>query len=318
MRNNLLNFAEFERKTIAARVADASSTKSLETRFYQGGKVYYGYESERRSVNGKTGSVLVPSDKADVVRIAYHLYRDPETSLADVLAYFRNNGVNVNRTPKSNMDRSHFSRLLESPLYVSADKDVYQYLISKGYDVIDDLEAFDGIHGCFRHKRPDSSEYIKGGYHEGLVDSETWLAVQDKKSRNQRIPNNNGVKNSWLVGLTKCGHCHYALSLMYSWNASKTKMWRYFGDHGASRANGCVKKRFKIRPDEVERIVYTAMKERLEALGVAKTEQQKPDTESEAIKAEFIRADDEIRKLMDKLADADDVLFGYIQDRGQG
>ena len=39
MRNNLLNFAEFERETIAARVADAFSTKARETGFYQGGKV---------------------------------------------------------------------------------------------------------------------------------------------------------------------------------------------------------------------------------------------------------------------------------------
>ncbi len=315
MRNNLLNFAEFERETIAARVADAYSTRSLETGFYQGGKVYYGYESERRSVNGKTGSVLVPSDKADVVKIAYQLYKDPETSLADVLDYFRRSGINVNRTSKSNMDRSHFSRLLESPLYVRADKDVYQYLISKGYEVIDDIEAFDGIHGCFRHKRPDGSEYIKVGYHEGLVDSETWLAVQDKKSRNQRIPNNNGAKNSWLVGLLKCGHCHYSLIINYGWNVAHTHQWRYFHDSGAYRANGCVKKRLKIRPDEVERVAFAAMKERLEALVIAKTEQQKPDTESEGIKAEIIRADDEIRKLMDKLADADDVLFGYIQDR---
>lgn len=53
MRNNLLNFAEFERETIAARVADAYNTKSRETGFYQGGKMYYGYDSERRTVNGK-------------------------------------------------------------------------------------------------------------------------------------------------------------------------------------------------------------------------------------------------------------------------
>ena len=39
MRNNLLNFAEFERETIAARVADAFQTKARETGFYQGGKV---------------------------------------------------------------------------------------------------------------------------------------------------------------------------------------------------------------------------------------------------------------------------------------
>ena len=35
MRNNLLNFAEFERETIAARVKDAYSTKAVETGFYQ-------------------------------------------------------------------------------------------------------------------------------------------------------------------------------------------------------------------------------------------------------------------------------------------
>lgn len=34
MRNNLLNFAEFERETIAARVKDAYSTKSVETGFF--------------------------------------------------------------------------------------------------------------------------------------------------------------------------------------------------------------------------------------------------------------------------------------------
>lgn len=58
MRNNLLNFAEFERETIAARVADAFNTKARETGFYQGGKVQFGYIPERRTVNGKVGSVL--------------------------------------------------------------------------------------------------------------------------------------------------------------------------------------------------------------------------------------------------------------------
>jgi len=315
MRNTLLTFAEFERETIAGRVADAYRTRSLETGFYQGGKFYYGYMPERRTVNGKNGSVLVPSDKADVVRTAYQLYKDPATSLADILTYFREHGIDVNKTPESNMSRSHFSQILASPLYVRADKDVYQYLVSKGYDVIDDTDAFDGIHGCFQHKRADGSKYIKIGYHEGLVDAATWLAVQDKKSHNKRIPNNNGAKNSWLIGLVKCGHCHYALSLMYGWNVARTKQWRYFGDHGAYRAKGCVKKRLKIRPDEVEQIVFEAMKERLENLVIAKAEQQKPDTEAESLKAEIIQLENEIRKLMDKLADADSVLFEYIQDR---
>lgn len=315
MRNNLLNFAEFERETIAARVADAYSTRSLETGFYLGGKKYYGYDSERRIVNGKNGSVLVPSDKADVVKTAYQIYKEPNSSLADIIKHFQKERIEMSASPDKNMSRGHLSLILKSPLYVRADKSIYQYFIYKGYEVVDDIEAFDGIHGCFRHQRADGSEYIKVGYHEGLVDSETWLAVQDKKSHNKRIPNNGKAKNSWLIGLAKCAHCHYALTLYFTWNASKTKMWRYFGDSGANTLNGCVKKQLKIKPDEVEAIVFNAMKERLENLVIAKIEKKKPDNETENIKAEIIRLDSEIHKLMDKLADADSTLFSYIQER---
>lgn len=81
MRNNLLNFAEFERETIAARVADAYNTKARETGFYQGGKVNYGYVPERRTVNGKTGSVLVPGDRAHVIAKAFEIYKEPTRHL---------------------------------------------------------------------------------------------------------------------------------------------------------------------------------------------------------------------------------------------
>ena len=319
MRNNLLSFAEFERETIADRVADAYNTRARETGFYQGGKVYYGYRPERRSVNGKTGSVLVPSDKAHVIQTAYALYKNADTSLQDIINHFRNNGIDVNERKRggkqSNMCRGHFSKLLQSPLYVKADADVYQYLSSKDCEIIDDIDAFDGVHGLFRHKRQDGKEYIKVGYHEGLVDSETWLAVQDKKSHNKRIPNNAGAKNSWLVGLVKCGHCGYSMMIFYSWNKAKTRQWRYYGDNGAYKADGCLKKRLKIRPDAVEQAVFDAMKERLNALEIAKTQAAKPDAETENLKAETIRIDDEIRSLMDKLAKADGALFDYIEVR---
>jgi hypothetical protein len=167
----------------------------------------------------------------------------------------------------------------------------------------------------FRHKRQDGKEYIKVGYHEGLVASETWLAVQDKKSHNQRIPNNSGAKNSWLVGLTKCANCGHSFVILYKWNKAQTIQWRYYGDTGFYRANSCIKRRLKIRPDAVEQVVYNAMKERLATLEIARTEKAKPDTETENLKAEIIRVEDEIRGLMDKLAQADDVLFDYIQER---
>ena len=340
MRNNLLSFAEFERETIAERVMDAYNTRAQETGFYQGGKVYYGFQSERRTVNGKTGSVLVPSDKAHVIQKAYDIYKETGKSLADIVNYFKNNNIDVNvpRKPKgkgsprsveanagmSNMDRSHFSKLLDSPLYVKADKEVYQYLVSKGYEIIDDVEAFDGIHGLFRHKRAGIKTasanvgehfYIKVGYHEGLVDSETWLAVQDKKSQNKAIPKNTGAKNSWLMGLAKCKHCGYGLTINYGWNKAKTVQWRFYLDNGYHRANSCIKKRLKTRPNTIEEAVFEAMQQRLENLKIAKVQKSKPDTEVENIKSDIIRVENEIRELMDKLAKADDVLFGYIQER---
>lgn len=321
MRNNLLNFAEFERETIAARVADAYNTKAHETGFYQGGKMYYGYTSERRTVNGKTGSVLVPSENAKVIQLAYEIYKEPQTSLSDVINKLRESEIKVEmdsrdfKSSKKDIDRSHISKLLQSPLYVRADKDIYAYFASNGVEILDDIEAFDGIHGLFIHRPKGGKHYIKVGYHEGLVDSETWLAVQDKKAHNKKFPSNKTYVNSWLTGLMKCPYCGRCLVISYGWNASHTKQWRYFHDRGAYYYNGCVKKRLMIRPDQVEEAVFTAMRNRLDDLVIAKRESEKPNAANEAMRADILRLDDEIRKLLDKLAEADDILFEYIQKR---
>lgn len=232
MRNNLLNFAEFERETIAARVKDAYSTKAVETGFYQGGKMFFGFQSSRQTINGKTGSVLVPSEAAQTVIAAYEIYKNTDTSLSDVVNHIKEHNLPSSATESAgvihrSMDRSEISRILENPLYVRADKNVYAYFLSRGYTMIDDIDAYDGVHGLMWHKCREDDKFIKVGYHEGLVDSETWLAVQDKKSHNHKIPQSRGQIKSWLVGLTKCGHCGKALLIAYSYNADKTKIWRY-------------------------------------------------------------------------------------------
>ena len=322
MRNNLLNFAEFERETIAARVADAYATRSTETGFYLGGCRHYGYTSERRVVNGKTGSVLVPSDRANVIQIAFEMYQKNGVSLKDVIDYFRENNIDTKFATNTGihevtvMDRGHLSQLLENPLYVRADVEVYKFLMAKGYHIVDDACAYDGIHGVFVHKDQEGGYFAKVGYHEGLVDSEVWLAVQDKKEHNYRFPNNGKSKSSWLVGLVKCAHCGYALNVYGRWNRTQTKRFRYYRDTGAYNASGCVSESLKtIRPDNLESIAYDAMKKRLETLTIMKNEQERPDTETENLKADIARMESEIRKLMDKLADADEVLFDYIQKR---
>ena len=322
MRNNLLNFAEFERETIAARVKDAYSTKAVETGFYQGGKMFFGFQSSRQTINGKTGSVLVPSEAAQTVIAAYEVYKEPGTSLLDVVNYIKAHNLPSSSTSRNTavnriIDRSEISRILENPLYVRADRNVYEFFLSRGFTIIDDIDAFDGVHGLMWHKQKSEDRFIKVGYHEGLVDSETWLAVQDKKSHNHQIPKSRGELKSWLVGLTKCGHCGRALLINYGYSVDKSKIWRYYICTGLKTIKGCSRQteRLKVRPDDVERAVYKAMKEHISEFEVAKNSSANKSSEAEKIKAELLRIEADTKKLIDRLIDADDVLFGYIQEK---
>ena len=75
-----------------------------------------------------------------------------------------------------------------------------------------------------------------------------------------------------------------------------------------------MKKFLKLRPEEVERAVEQAMRDRIDQLVIAKRSADAPDADTEALRAEIIKIDEEIRKLMKKLGDADTVLFEYIQN----
>ena len=57
------------------------------------------------------------------------------------------------------------------------------------------------------------------------------------------------------------------------------------------------------------------MCKRIEQLVIAKHESTKADPETEALRTEIIKVEEDINKLMDRLVDADDVLFKYIQDK---
>lgn len=142
-----------------------------------------------------------------------------------------------------------------------------------------------------------------------------WLRVQDKKSHNQKFNNNGLVLNSWLVGMMKCGNCGYAMHINHSTN-KQGRTYRYFYDYGRKTMTGCPHDyATELKPDQVEEIVYKEMCKRIEQLVIAKHESTKPDPDSEAVRTEIIKVDEEIGKLMGRLADADDVLFSYIQDR---
>lgn len=103
------------------------------------------------------------------------------------------------------------------------------------------------------------------------------------------------------------------LSSSTGWKTKKKYLYYY--DSGAYVINGCTKKHPKIRPDEVEKQVYEAMKQRVNTLVIAKKEAKNLNPETESIKADIIRIDNEIRGMLDKLSKADTILFDYINQR---
>ena len=141
-----------------------------------------------------------------------------------------------------------------------------------------------------------------------------WLRVQDRKSHQSKFPTNGKAMNSWLVGMVKCACCGYAMHFNHCANR-KGVVYHRFIDYGKFTLNGCPTPPIQLKPKQVEDAVLKEMQKRIEQLKIAKREDSKPDTETESIKTEIIRIDGEIQKLMEKLADADSVLFDYIQKR---
>ena len=120
------------------------------------------------------------------------MYAESSISLRDILKYFNANEEEIkykrtdeyggkNSSHNGKLNVGSLSNILANPIYVRADKSVYAFFQSKGYEIIDDAEAYDGVHGVFIHDHADGGKYVKVGYHEGLVDADLWLKVQDKK-----------------------------------------------------------------------------------------------------------------------------------------
>lgn len=65
--------------------------------------------------------------------------------------------------------------------------------------------------------------------------------------------------------------------------------------------------------DEVEAIVYNDMKEHIEEFEIARKIEKKPSTEADKIRSEILKIEAETAKLMEKLADADEVLSGIFR-----
>lgn len=212
-------FSQLERETIAERIRD-NMYELAKTGRWLGGNTPTGFTSESVetvTLDGKTRSLCklkeIPSEKS-IIKLIYQLYRETD-SLTLTEAELINRGI---KTKNGNhYTRFSIKTILKNPVYMTADETAYSYFTSMGADVSFDKSSFDGEHGIMAYNRTDQekgratiylpvSEWIVSvGLHQGFIQSQDWIAVQNSLERNKsKQYKKPRINEALLTGLIFC------------------------------------------------------------------------------------------------------------------
>ena len=321
MGNAMLNicivFAQLERETIQKRVADAYYSRCRKS-LYMGGPLPYGFRKVPAVIDGIHTSMYEAADEeAETVKLIYEMYSQPDTSYGDVIKKLNALGI---RKRGSDWARPRIRDILVNPIYVKADLDVYDFFVRNGADIADPPSAFTGENGCYSYKNRSEKKKKSSGLcgiqivaapHKGIIDSEIWLRCREKcMSRNQVIPSQK-AKNSWLCGKIKCGNCGHALTVKrFSTRNSRYLMCSERMNSGTCCGAGT------LYADEIEEIVSAEINRKLAKLRILpRAESDVTDIERSGLGTELAKTDDEIKVLLERVGEADNALFRYINER---
>ena len=311
-------FAELERETIQQRVMDAYMSRSRKG-FYMGGRIPYGYKLEPFMIDGKkTSHYTIIPEEAEVVKLIFSMYAQPQTSYGDIVRYLVENDIINSRTKDGAWDRCRIAEMIKNPVYVKADLDVYRFYKDQGTILHNSPEDYIGINGCYLYSDKDAgrkSVYLEGQHvvlapHDGIVSSDIWLRARLKCLNNKQVTKPLKGHNTWLVGKVKCGKCGYALTIRKC--QLKTKIIRYFICSRRMQTNRC-EGVGGINADAFEDCIFEEMVEHVkefETLTQSQISHENPKIHEINVKLEQISA--EIEKLVSKVSDANDVLMEYI------
>lgn len=315
MLNICIVFAQLERETIQQRVADAYDSRSRRG-FYMGGKIPYGFTKKPTVIDGiKTSMYEVnPVEASDIKRI-FKLYSKPSATLGDVVREITKDSCVNNRGKNWNTVR--ISELMRNPVYVMADVNVYMFFKQQGANLCNQIEDFDGMHGCYLFTGENTNrktwdlegQNVVIAPHNGFIPSDIWLTCRKKLLGNHQIKTCK-AKNSWLAGKVKCGCCGYAMTI----KKSKTKAGRYFVCSG--RANKiCDTPMPTIYADEFEKLIEGRITEKLTNIVIKPKAESVGNNEIVKLRADILNIENSIDTLIDKLTEADSTTASYINQK---
>ena len=319
MLNICIVFAQLERETIQQRVTDAYNARSRKG-FYMGGRVPYGYRLEPYMLDGKkTSHYIVEPKEAKIINLIYSLYAEPQISYGDIVKYLIENGITNDRVKNGCWDRNRIASMIKNPIYVKANLDIYNFFKGQGAEIHNNPEDYIGTNGCYLYADKNygrktislEGHHIVLAPHEGIVPADIWLRARLKCLNNKQVAKPLKAKNSWLAGKVKCGKCGYSLNI----RKAKTQVGRYFICSRHMQTNNGCEGVGGIYAGEFENFILEQMKEHLKPFNTLSETIHVENPKVNEINIKITKIQDEIEKLMDKLADADATLMNYISGR---
>ncbi len=312
MLNICIVFAQLERETIQKRISDAYYSRSKKG-FYMGGKIPYGFSLEKIKIDDVKTSKYVPVEKEiSHIKFMYSIYSNPSKTLGDVIRYFKENDI---KNARGNAWRTaRISEILKRPIYVKADKKIYDFYKNQGVSIINDEKDFTGENACYIYKENDDSKYLVLAPHKGVVSSSEWLRCAKKHMKNSSMAVNlQKAKNTWLAGKIKCGNCGYAAVIRKS--GKKERSIRYFLCSKKNLCKGCVGCG-AIRADDLESFIFQSMLKKISDFQIL---YKKLENKSKQIriksKEKKLKIEKEIETLVEKIPLANDELVKYINEK---
>ncbi len=314
----IMVFAQLERETIQIRVKDNYYERGR-LGFYLGGVAPFGFNKiETQHQGKKTYTFSENIEQAQIVCDLFDEYASTDISLGKLADKLNKAGITTNFN--NAWSGVSLGRLLRNPIYVQANADVYLYLKSKGATMNNHVSEYIGENGCSlyaeRHsvttsKFTDlSSSFVTVALHKGIITADTWLACQYKLDTNKQVKNSGKGTHSWLSGLMKCGYCGYAI------NVVNNNRGNSYINCGGRKLKICDERKKVIHIPNIEEVVESQLLSHIKQIksnGVQEVAINSVELNQLNIKR--IHNEEEIQKFIDKLAEANDIVMNYINER---
>lgn len=310
MLNIVMTFAQLERETTAERVKD-NYLHRFSLGAWTGGPAPYGFRLNK--IKGKNGekisSLLKDNEQSENIQKIYEGYAKDGVSLRSLAKELTAEGI---CGPKREVwDNVTLSRILRNPVYVKATEDVFWHYVGLGVNIENDMADFDGTCAC---NIMGSRERAKNKYnsfenqrlvvanHEGIIEADLWIKVQEKLLSNRQILRKSAGKYSWLTGIMKCAYCGYSVKI----RNDKTKKKFHLICSGRSNLSICNN---KIITDvgEIENATEREIEKILESCELSES----VDVTAEEAEA-LLNIERKINRLLCALAESGEVSASYI------